>query len=131
LKMAKELVLREGSSAPGGLTAPRVPVDEVLARLDRGEQIAFVDARREEEWRSSNQKLPGAVRLSPDAEETLPLIAPDRAVVTYCTCAHEASAAKVAELLMARGYKDVHPLHGGFDAWREAGGPLEPRTTAR
>ena len=68
--MAKELVLREGRSAPGGLTAPRVTVDEVLARLDRGEQIAFVDARREEEWRSS------------------------------------------------------------FNAWREADGPLEPRTTA-
>lgn len=130
--MAKELVLREGSSAPGGLTAPRVTVDEVLARLDRGEQIAFVDGRREEEWRSSSQKLPGAVRLSPEGnEETLPLIAPDRAVVTYCTCAHEASAAKVAEMLMARGYKDVHPLYGGFNAWREADGPLEPRTTAR
>ncbi|HJS59131.1 MAG TPA: rhodanese-like domain-containing protein [Vicinamibacteria bacterium] len=130
--MAKELVLREGSSAPGGLTAPRVTVDEVLARLDRGEQLAFVDARREEEWRISSQKLPGAVRLSPEGkEETLPLIAPDRAVVTYCTCAHEASAARVAEMLMARGYKDVHPLHGGFDAWREAGGALEPRTTAR
>ena len=129
--MAKELVLREGSSAPGGLTAPRVTVDEILARLDRGEQIAFVDARREQEWRSSSQKLPGAVRLSPEGnEETLPLIAPDRAVVTYCTCAHEASAAKVAEMLMARGHKDVHPLHGGFNAWREADGPLEPRTTA-
>ena len=31
----------------GGLTAPRVGVDEVLARLDRGEHIAFVDAWRE------------------------------------------------------------------------------------
>jgi rhodanese-related sulfurtransferase len=132
MTMAKELVIREGSSAPGGLTAPRVGADEVLARLDRGEHIAFVDARREEEWRSSDQKLPGAVRLSPEGkEETLPLIAPDRSVVTYCTCAHEASAAKVAEMLMARGYKDVHPLHGGLDAWREAGGPLEPRMPAR
>jgi rhodanese-related sulfurtransferase len=126
--MAKELVLREGSSAPGGLTAPRVTVDEILARLERGEQIAFVDARREDSWRNSSQKVSGAVRLAPEGnEETLPLIAPGRAVVTCCTCDHEASAARVAEMLMARGYKDVHPLHGGFDAWRTAGGPLEPR----
>jgi rhodanese-related sulfurtransferase len=126
--MAKGLALREGSLAPGGLAAPRVSVDEVLARLDRGEQIAFVDARRDEEWRSSDQRLPGAVRLSPEGkEETLPLIAPNRAVVTYCTCVHEASAATVAEMLMARGYKDVHPLYGGLEAWRSAGGPMEPK----
>jgi rhodanese-related sulfurtransferase len=124
--MAKDLMVKR-SSAPGGLDATRVTADEVLARLDREEPIAFVDARREEEWRRSDCKLPGAVRLAPDGEdETLPLIRPGRAVVTYCTCAHEASAARVAELLLARGYEDVHPLYGGMEAWKQAGGPLEP-----
>ena len=123
--MAKDLMVKK-SSAPGGLEATRVTAEEVIARLDRGEQIAFVDARREEEWRRAEQKLPGAIRFAPDGEdETLPLIPPNRSVVTYCTCAHEASAAKVAELLIARGYEDVHPLHGGLDAWRQASGPLE------
>jgi rhodanese-related sulfurtransferase len=128
--MEKDLVLKEPDkrSAPGGLTTPRVTAEEVLTRLDRGEPIAFVDARREEEWRRSEETLPGAVRLSPEGDdETLPLIPPGRAVVTYCTCPHEASAAKVAELLIARRYEDVHPLYGGMQAWREAGGPLDPR----
>jgi len=126
--MPKDLVVTGRSSAPGGLLTPRVTADEVLERLERGERIAFVDARRDEEWRSSGETLPGALRLSPEEQNaTLPLIPPDRAVITYCTCAHEASAAKVAELLLARGYDDVHPLHGGLRAWREAGGPLEPK----
>ena len=125
--MVKDLMVKK-STAPGGLDATRVTAEEVFARLDRGEPIAFVDARREQEWRRSNEQLPNAVRLAPDGEdETLPLIPPGRSVVTYCTCPHEASAAKVAELLMARGYDDVHPLHGGMNAWRQAGGSLEPK----
>ena len=126
--MEKGLILKDTSSSPGGLTAPRVTADELLARLDRGEPITFVDARREEEWRRSSEKLAGAVRLAPDGEdESLPMIPPGRAVVTYCTCPHEASAARVAELLMARGYDDVHPLYGGMEAWREAGGAMEEK----
>jgi len=31
----------------------------------------------------------------------------------------------VAQELMQHGYKNVHPLYGGFDAWRDAGAPLE------
>lgn len=124
--MGKDLMVKR-SAAPGGLEATRVTADEVLARLDRDEPIAFVDARREDEWRQSEWKLPGAARLAPDGDdETLPLIRPGRSVVTYCTCPHEASAAKIAELLIARGYEDVHPLYGGMDAWRQVGGPLEP-----
>ncbi len=32
---------------------------------------------------------------------------------------------------MERGFKNVHPLYGGFDAWRDAGGPLEPKQERR
>ena len=28
---------------------------------------------------------------------------------------------------MNRGWKNVHPLYGGFDAWAEAGYTLEPK----
>jgi rhodanese-related sulfurtransferase len=28
---------------------------------------------------------------------------------------------------MEHGFKDVYALKGGFDAWREAGYPLEPK----
>jgi rhodanese-related sulfurtransferase len=124
--MAHELTLKE-SSAPGGLAAPRIAAEEVLARLGRGEPIVFVDSRREDEWRSAIDTLPGALRLTPARDETLPIIPLGRAVVTYCASEHEAASAQVAELLIARGFADVHPLYGGMVAWRLAGGPLVPR----
>jgi rhodanese-related sulfurtransferase len=30
-------------------------------------------------------------------------------------------------MLTEKGYKNVHPLYGGFDAWKSAGGPVEPK----
>jgi rhodanese-related sulfurtransferase len=30
-------------------------------------------------------------------------------------------------MLADKGYKNVHPLYGGFDAWKQAGGALEPK----
>jgi rhodanese-related sulfurtransferase len=118
------------STAPAGLEATRVTADEVMARLSRGEPLVFVDARGEEAWNESSEKLPGALRLSPevkDVEETLPIIPRDRSVITYCDCPHEESAARVARFLAGRGYSDVHPLYGGVEAWRRAGGALVPR----
>jgi hypothetical protein len=37
----------------------------------------------------------------------------------------KASSARVAQMLLERGFHNVHPLCGGFDAWRKAGYPLE------
>jgi 3-mercaptopyruvate sulfurtransferase SseA len=45
--------------------------------------------------------------------------------VLYCTCPSEASAARVARILMSHGFKRVRPLHGGLDAWLAAGYSVE------
>jgi rhodanese-related sulfurtransferase len=37
----------------------------------------------------------------------------------------------VARALEAAGFKDVHALHGGFDAWKRAGLPVEARAGER
>ena len=36
----------------------------------------------------------------------------------------------MAQELSDRGFRDVHALHGGFDAWVRAGPPVEPRVAA-
>lgn len=36
----------------------------------------------------------------------------------------------MAQELLQRGYKDVHALHGGFDAWVKEGLPTEPRASS-
>jgi rhodanese-related sulfurtransferase len=33
----------------------------------------------------------------------------------------------LAQTLMEKGWKNVHPLYGGFDAWEKAGYPVEPK----
>jgi rhodanese-related sulfurtransferase len=33
----------------------------------------------------------------------------------------------VAQELLERGWKSVHPLYGGFDAWQKAGLPVESK----
>ena len=101
-----------------------------MARQRRGEPIVFVDARKDHEWGDARELLPDAVRLGPDdvaGDATLPVIPAHRSVVTYCTCPHEASSAKRARILAGRGYADVHPLYGGLEAWRRAGGALVPK----
>lgn len=115
---------------PGAVEATRITADDVLTRLARGEPLVFVDARREAEWHRSDEKLPGAYRVPPDAldqADTLPMIPRGRGIITYCTSPYEGSAARVAEILIVRGYSDVHPLHGGMEAWRRAGGTFSPK----
>jgi rhodanese-related sulfurtransferase len=45
----------------------------------------------------------------------------DRDIILYCACPSEASAARVARILMNNGFKKVRPLQGGLDAWVAAG----------
>ena len=106
----------------------RVMVDEVKTRMDRGERFTFVDSRNPEAWSKAETKLPGAIRVPVDeVEQHVSEIPHDRTVITYCTCPHEASSSKVAEKLVELGYKNVHPLFVGMDAWEKAKLPLEPK----
>ena len=41
----------------------RVTIDEIKARMDRGEEFTFVDARNAEAWAAAETKLPGAIRV--------------------------------------------------------------------
>jgi rhodanese-related sulfurtransferase len=110
------------------MEATRVTVDEVKERINRGELFTFVDTRNPTAWAEADQKLPGAIRV-PEKEVTEHLddIPRDRTVITYCTCPHEASSSSVAQTLAENGWKNVHPLCEGFDAWKNAGLPLDAK----
>ena len=106
----------------------RVTVDEVKERMDRGEQFTFVDSRNPKAWGEAETKIAGAVRVPDDeVENHLDEIPHDRTVITYCTCPHEASAAKTAQTLAELGYKNVHPLFGGMEVWEKSGLPTESK----
>ena len=64
----------------------RVTVDEVKARIDRGEPIAFVDSRSVASWGGSDVQIKGSIRVPPDeAGQHLSKVPKGRSVVTYCT----------------------------------------------
>jgi rhodanese-related sulfurtransferase len=114
------------ATALAELPVARISVEEALARHREGQRVAFVDARREAEWRLAVDKLPGATRLSPDPDDTLPILPAGRAAVVYCASSSESSSRLVAGILRAGGYASVRVLAGGLAAWRRAGGPTEP-----
>jgi hypothetical protein len=71
---------------PTQVAVTRVTVDEVKARMDRGEPFVFLDTRNATAWGEANTKLPGAVRMSADeVEGRLGELPHDRAIITYCT----------------------------------------------
>lgn len=68
------------------MEATRVTVDEVKARMDRGESFTFIDTRNPTAWGEAETKLPGALRIpANEVEQHLDQIPKDRSVITYCT----------------------------------------------
>lgn len=64
----------------------RVTVDEVKQRLDRGEELVFVDARNPQAWGKADTKMPGAIRVpANEVEQHLNEIPRDHTIITYCT----------------------------------------------
>jgi rhodanese-related sulfurtransferase len=99
-------------------------VDEVKARLDRGEKFTLVDVREESEF--AKDHLPGALHLGKgvierDIEARVPEL--DSELVLYCGGGFRSALA--ADNLQKMGYKNVISMDGGIRDWREKGYPLE------
>ena len=68
------------------MDAIRISVDEVKRRIDRGEDILFVDSRSPASWAVSTEKIQDAIRVPPDeVADHLDSIPKGRSLVTYCT----------------------------------------------
>jgi len=99
-------------------------VDEVKARLDRGEKLTLVDVREESEF--AKDHLPGALHLGKgvierDIEARVPEL--DTELVLYCGGGFRSALA--ADNLQKMGYKNVISMDGGIRDWREKGYSLE------
>ena len=99
-------------------------VDEVKARLDRGDQFVLVDVREDREFDADH--LPGAIHLGKgiierDIESTYPDL--ETPLVLYCGGGFRSALA--ADNLQKMGYTNVISMGGGIRDWREKGYPLE------
>jgi membrane protein DedA with SNARE-associated domain/rhodanese-related sulfurtransferase len=106
------------------LKVGRVTPDELFAQLEAGRAVLVVDLRHPN---AIDTKVRGALQMTPEELRRRETEFPrERDVVLYCGCPNEGSAAQMALLLRARGFRSVRPLLGGIEAWRARGYPVEP-----
>jgi rhodanese-related sulfurtransferase len=98
-------------------------VDEVKARLDRGERLVLVDVREESEW--ARDHLPGAIHMGKGViERDIEARVPDRNTELVLYCGGGFRSALAADNLQKMGYANVISMDGGIRDWRQRGYPL-------
>ena len=98
-------------------------IDQVKAKLDRGERFHLVDVREESEW--AKDHLPGAVHLGKGViERDVEQAIPDTAAPIVLYCGGGFRSALAADNLQKMGYTDVVSMDGGIRGWRDKGYPL-------
>jgi rhodanese-related sulfurtransferase len=115
------------------LRMARIDVAELYELMQAGAEPIIVDVRSPTARALEPRRIPGALHVTlEEIAKHMKDLPRDREIVLYCACPSEASAARVARVLMNHGFKKVRPLHGGLDAWRAAGyavvGITEPST---
>ena len=98
-------------------------VDDVKARLDRGEKFTLIDVREESEW--ARDHLPGAIHLGKGIiERDIEAKVPDQATPVVLYCGGGFRSALAADNLQKMGYTNVVSMDGGIRGWREKGYPV-------
>jgi rhodanese-related sulfurtransferase len=105
----------------------RITPIELKRRLEAGDHIVIFDLRTTLDIATAPYRIPGALEIGPEAlQHPYRLISRDSEVVFSCAEPSEATSARMALRLASHGFNNVHPLRGGFEAWRQAGFVVEP-----
>ena len=105
--------------------APFVDPQEAATHLAGGNAVVY-DVRSHGYYEPKAMRIQGSRRLDPNALNQSDLDFPlDKQVFVYCTCAREATSARVCHILRKRGVLSS-VIKGGLTAWKKAGLPLEP-----
>ena len=100
-----------------------VTIDEVKAKLDRGEKFLLIDVREESEF--AKDHLPNAVHLGKGViERDVETRVPDLTTPMVLYCGGGFRSALAADNLQKMGYTNVLSMDGGIRGWREKGYPL-------
>jgi rhodanese-related sulfurtransferase len=100
----------------------RISIGELKHLIDTGANPVLYDVRTETSRKRAPQRIPGAIAFElSQVDAIVAQLSGEREVILYCNCPNEASAARIARLLMDRGVRSVRPLAGGLQAWVDAG----------
>jgi membrane protein DedA with SNARE-associated domain/rhodanese-related sulfurtransferase len=104
------------------LRMARISVAELYRLIESGAEPVIVDVRSSVGRTLEPRRIPGALPiLLGEVDQHVRDLPRDREIVIYCSCPNEASAARIAKILMSQGFKRVRPLEGGLEAWLAAG----------
>ena len=104
----------------GTETFERISIEEAKQLVDTGRAV-FLDVRSIEQYKASH--ITGSMQIPvPLVQGEIPYLPKDKLIITYCTCPAEESSGE-ATMILTRGGLQSKALHGGFNAWVEAGYP--------
>ncbi len=109
------------SDDPSDQSLPSLSIEELTARLAKGEPVQVVDARPRHHISRNVDLMEGAIWHDPDrVEEWIGELSPDQPVAVYCAYGFHVGC-NVAKALRERGF-DARYIRGGVSAWYAAGG---------
>jgi membrane protein DedA with SNARE-associated domain/rhodanese-related sulfurtransferase len=113
------------------LLKTRITAIELKRRLEAGDPLVIVDLRTVLDLEAAPYGIPGAHWFAPETlRHPHHLIPKGSELVFYCEEPREATSAQTALRLASHGYKNIHPLSGGLESWRQAGFEVEPLVRA-
>jgi len=97
---------------------------QLKERLDRGDDIFLLDVR--EEWEHGLSRIEGSTLIPlGQVADRVQEFQFEEEIVVYCH--HGVRSHHAAVILLESGFKKVHNLIGGIDAWSQIIDPSVPR----
>ena len=104
-----------------------VTVAETRARIEQNSEVKLIDVREDGEWEAAHAA--GAIHLGKGIiERDIETTVPDKSTELILYCGGGYRSALAADALQKMGYTNVFSMAGGWKAWKEAGGKIEPST---
>ncbi|HKA23101.1 MAG TPA: rhodanese-like domain-containing protein [Blastocatellia bacterium] len=104
-----------------------IAAEELKKRIANKNPVTIVDVRGQTAYLQSEKIVQGAMHSQVRrVVHRLREVPRESEVVTYCACPADEAAIIAARSLMTSGFKNVRVLKGGWNAWLEAGGQLQP-----
>ncbi len=112
-----------GEEKPVEAKVPEMQVEELKRRLDAGDDIFVLDVREPHEYQICN--LGGYLIPLNDLPKRVSELDSSREIVAHCKMGGRS--AKAVEFLRQAGFKKVHNLTGGINAWSDRVDPKVPK----
>jgi rhodanese-related sulfurtransferase len=110
-----------------------ITVEELKSKMAKNEPVTIIDVRSTDTFAESDNTIKGSIHFKLRRLKTRFRFPPlrdlprDTELVTYCACPDDKASIRAAQILIDGGFKRVRALKGGWVAWVNARGPIQPR----